>query len=203
MSKTTAYGKWHRYRIISVLVIVAGLIISVGVCIYALRQNNLTMTRLRTAVYAADESNGDIETALNNLRVFVYGHMNTNLKSGNSNEPPIQLVYSFNRAVAAEQARVTALGGANQVYVEAQKQCETSSVPLTVRAQCIQDYVATHAVNVPQLNLPPKEVYTFDFASPSWSPDVAGWSMLAAIGFALLLVIRLVSGNFINRYLKQ
>jgi hypothetical protein len=203
-SKNVTYGKWHRYRWLSLVVIAAGLIISSAVCIYALRQNNLTMTNLRQAVYDADQVDGDVTTALNDLRQFVYGHMNTDLRLGDSTEPPIQLVNEFNRAVAAEQARIATLtGAANQVYVDAQRQCEVASIPLTVRAQCIQDYVSTHSTNVPQMNLPPKEVYTFDFASPTWSPDLAGWSMLAAIGFGIILIIRLILGLFINRYLKE
>jgi hypothetical protein len=204
MSKQTIYGKWHHYRALFLVIITAGLVISSGVCVYALRQNNLTMTRLRQAVYAADQADGDIKTALNNLRQFVYGHMNTDLRSGDSTEAPIQLVNEFNRAVEAEQARIAALTGeANQVYVDAQRQCEVSSIPLTVRAQCIQDYVSTHATNVPQLVLPPKDVYTFDFASPTWSPDLAGWSLLVAIGFGALLILRLILGIFVNHYLKQ
>jgi hypothetical protein len=204
MSIHTLYGKWHHYRIVSLVSIIAGLLISSGVCVYSLRQNNLTMTRLRQSVYAADQADGDIELALNNLRQFVYGHMNTDLRAGDSTEPPIQLVNEFNRAVEAERARVAALTGtANQVYVDAQRQCEVSSVPLTVRAQCIQNYVSSHASNLPELNLPPKEAYTFDFASPTWSPDLAGWSLLVAIAFAALLIVRLIAGLFIGRYLKQ
>ena len=204
MSKTEIYGRWHRYRIASYVIIIAGLVISSAVCVLALRQNNLTMVRLRDAVYSADANGGDVETALNNLRQFVYGHMNTNLRSGSSSEPPIQLVNRFNTAVEAEEARIAALtGAANQVYVDAQRQCEVSSVPLTVRAQCIQDYVSAHGSGIPQLNLPDKSFYTFDFASPTWSPDLAGWSMLIAIGFGLLLITRLILGLFVSHYLKQ
>jgi hypothetical protein len=204
MSIHTLYGKWHHWRIISLVILITGLVASSGLCVYALRQNNLTMVRLRTAVYETDANGGDVETALNNLRQFVYSHMNTNLRSGSSSEPPIQLVNRFNAAVEAEEARIAALtGAANQVYVDAQRQCEISSVPLTVRAQCIQDYVSAHGTGIPQLNLPDKSFYTFDFASPTWSPDLAGYSMLAAIGFGLLLIIRIVTGLFIRRYLKQ
>ena len=204
MSIHTFYGKWRRYKVVSLVVITIGLVISSGVCIYALRQNNLTMTRLRQAVYVADEVNGDIQTALNNLRQFVYGHMNTNLKTGESTEPPIQLINSFNRAVEAEQAKVAALtGGANQVYVDAQKQCEVSSVPLTIRARCIQDYVSAHSTGLAVVELPPKEAFTFNFASPTWSPDLAGWSMVVVFVFVLLLIIRLITGFFIGRRLKR
>lgn len=204
MSIHTLYGKWHRWRIISLALIIVGLVVSSALCALALRQNNLKMVELRAAVYEADENNGDVETALNELRQFVYSHMNTNLSSGSSSEAPIQLVNRFNAAVEAEQARIAALTGeVNQVYIDAQRQCEVSSVPLTVRAQCMQDYVSTHGKGIPELNLPDKSFYTFDFASPTWSPDLAGWSLITAILFAVLLIIRFIFGFIIARYLKQ
>jgi len=105
MSQTKDSNRWKSYRYLSVVVILIGLILGVSLSIYGLRANNLKMIELRQTVIKTDEDNGDIETALNNLRQFVYAHMNTNLRAGsNSNEPPIQLVNQFNRAVAAEQA---------------------------------------------------------------------------------------------------
>lgn len=186
------------------MVPVVGLIIASGSSVYFLRANNLKMIELRQAVYDADKNNGDVETALNQLRQFVYVHMNTSLRTSQaSSEPPIQLENRFKRAVAAEQARVAALGTANQVYIEAQNQCETSSIPLTARAQCIQNYVSDHGQGIPELNLPPKEFYTFDFASPWWSPDPAGWSLVMALLFSLLLITRLLTGMFIKSYIKK
>jgi hypothetical protein len=200
MSQTKDSNRWKSYRYLSVVVILIGLILGVSLSIYGLRANNLKMIELRQTVIKTDEDNGDIETALNNLRQFVYAHMNTNLRAGsNSNEPPIQLVNQFNRAVAAEQARVAALGGANKVYVDAQNTCEISSISLMARAQCIQQYVSEHGNGIPQLNLPPKELYTFDFASPTWSPDLAGWAIIASVLFGILLVIRLILGRYINK----
>ena len=204
MSIHTLYGKWHRWRILSLALIIAGLLISGGLCVLALRQNNLKMVELRAAVYEADENNGDVETALNELRLFVYSHMNTNLSSGSSTEAPIQLVNRFNVAVEAEQARIAALTGeVNQVYVDAQHQCEVSGVPLTIRAQCMQDYVSTHVKGIQELNLPDKSFYTFNFASPTWSPDLAGWLLVVTAMFAVLLMLRLIFGFIIARYLKQ
>jgi hypothetical protein len=204
MRKHQFYGQWHRYRLLSLLVIIFGLIISGAASVYALRNNNLKMAQLRQAVYAVDANDGDVATALNDLRQFIYTHMNTKLRNGSSSEPPIQLVDSFNRMVSAEQARLTAINAsANQVYVDAQKQCEVAGVPLTVRAQCMQDYVSANGHGIPQLNLPDKSFYTFDFVSPTWSPDLAGWSIIVAIIFGLLLIVRLATGYFIGRYLRE
>lgn len=195
---------WHRIQDISLLGIIVALIISAGISIFALRANNLKMTKLRQAVYVADEKGINIEPALRDLRAFVYGHMNTNLRAGSSSsEPPIQLVNRFNKAVAAEQARVAAQNNSTKVYADAQAQCERASLPLTARAQCIQDYVSTHGNGVPQLNLPPKEFYTFDFASPFWSPDLAGWSLVVTVALFVLLLLRLAAGIVVRMYVRS
>jgi len=204
MRKSKIYGIWHRIKGLSLVTIVVVFVASGTISVIALRANNLHMTQLRQAVYIADQQNGDINKALNNLRAYVYGHMNTNLRSGsNSNEPPIQLVNQFNRDVTAERQRIAALGSADKVYVEAQTKCEKAGVPITARAECIQNYVTVNGKGIPQLNLPAKEVYTFDFASPVWSPDLAGWSLVLTVLFGLLLLARLIAGFIIKRYLKS
>lgn len=204
MRKHKLAGLWHRFGGISMFVLIVAFMIAAAVSIFALRANNLQMISLREKVYTADEQGGDVEGALRSLRVFVYGHMNTNLRAGsNSSEPPIQLVNRFNAAVAAEQARVAALSSnAASVYAAAQAQCEKASIPLTSRAQCIQDYVLKNGSSVPQLNLPDKEFYTFDFVSPVWSPDLAGWALVVTGLLGILIIVRLVSGIFMRLYLK-
>jgi hypothetical protein len=163
----------------------------------------MNMIKLKQAVYTADKQNGDINTALNNLRKYVYGHMNTNLRTGStSTEPPIQLVNQFNRDVDAERQRIANLGSADKVYVDAQTICEKAGVPITERAACIQDYVTKNGKGIPQLNLPAKEVYTFDFASPIWSPDIAGFSLIISVLLGLFLLARLIAGIILKNYLR-
>jgi hypothetical protein len=204
MDKHKLYGLWHRFKNSSIILIIVMFVVFAAASVYELRANNLQMVKLRQAVYATDEQNGDVEAALKNLREYVYGHMNTNLRSNSSSsEPPIQLAGRFNRALSAEQARVAALGGANQVYVDAQRECEVSSLPLTARAQCMQNYITANGNGVPQLNLPPKEAYTFDFLSPFWSPDLAGWSIVLASIIGLLLLARLIAGFMVARFIKN
>jgi len=173
------------------IILLALFIVSSGVAVVALRSNNLNMIKLRQAVYDADKQDGDVASALDSLRIYVYGHMNTGLRAPNSgSQPPIQLVNSFNRAIAAEQTRIATSDSANKLYVDAQKQCELASLALTARAQCIQDYVTAHGQGgEAQFNLPPKELYTFDFASPVWSPDLAGIMLVAAALTALAIIV--------------
>lgn len=201
INKSKAHHYWKAIRRPSLFVIVAGFVLFSALSIYGLRINNTRMLELKQAVFTADEQNGDIEAALQNLRNHVNSHMNTQLRAPDATEPPIQLVNQFNRYVQAEQLKL-ANQDTNKVYQDAQARCETGAIPLTARAQCIQEYIIANGGNAPQLSLPPKELYTFDFASPKWSPDLAGISIVLAITFFILLVIRLIVGRYMKRELQ-
>lgn len=95
MYKRHLHHLWRRFRVLKPWYFLVIAAISAIVCVFAMRSNNQHMVVLRDAVYAADEQNGDVATALNNLRNYVYQHMNTNLSTGNTGVyPPIQHNYS-------------------------------------------------------------------------------------------------------------
>lgn len=151
------------------------------------------MAQLRTEVYAADKNNGDVAGALNKLRSYVYAHMNTSLATNNGVYPPIQLSHTYDRLVQAESARAASVN--SQVYTQAQAYCEQqNSVDFSGRNRvpCIDNYVSTHGVKAQAI---PDALYKFDFVSPKWSPDLAGWSLLLtalslSVGTALLVFKR-------------
>ncbi|HEX8182854.1 MAG TPA: hypothetical protein VF575_04620 [Candidatus Saccharimonadales bacterium] len=153
--------------------------ISSIVCINGLRTNNLTMVTLRSDVYQADKDNGDVRGALTELQQYVTSHMNTDLTPGrNAVYPPIQLKYTYERLQAANNSQLSN----EQIYNDAQKHCEglnSTDFSGRNRVPCIQEYVSTHGANAPKTI--PDSLYKYDFVSPSWSPDVAGWSLLATI----------------------
>lgn len=150
------------------------------------------MVDLRNEVYAADKNNGDVSTALNNLRRYVYGHMNTNLSSGNNNiKPPIQLKYTYQRLYDAQTNKVQA---ANQkLYTDAELYCQSINQAYfgTTRVPCVQNYVINHGLKEANFNIP-AGLYQFDFASPRWSPDLAGWSLVLSILLFIALIVRIV-----------
>lgn len=154
------------------------------ICIMALRNNNQTMVELRNAVYEADKNGGDTNSAINELRAHVYSHMNTDLSSGgNAIKPPIQLKNTYERLQQAEQQRVDAVN--EQIYTNAQTYCETqnpASFSGGSRVPCIEDYVSKNGAKP---NIIPAALYQFDFVSPSWSPDLAGWSLVFSVIFFL------------------
>ncbi len=200
MDKAKLHHYWIAFRRPSLYILLASTLLCSAVAVYALRANNLRMIELKQAVYIADEQNGDIEAALQNLRDFVTTHMNTQMRSPDASEPPIQLVNQFNRLLQAEQARL-ASQDTSQVYRAAQQACESGAIPLTARAQCIQEYVIANGVQITESSLPPKELYTFDFASPRWSFDLAGISIVLAVLSALLLVVRVIVGRIAKQRL--
>jgi len=171
-------------------------LLSAVVSIIALRANNEHMIGLRNNVYAADKSSGNVNVALNNLRNYVYAHMNTNLSSGgNAIKPPIQLKYTYERLESAAQAQANNTG----LYTTAENYCQ-SVVPASVsisgsgRIGCVQDYISSHGGQAAAAI--PVALYEFDFVSPAWSPDLAGWSLVVC-GLSLVgLLTSLASNRF-------
>ncbi len=202
MDKRRLHHFWTTFRQIRpwyflVLALITGII-----CIFSLRANNEHMAQLRAAVYKADQTNTNINQALQNLRQYVYSHMNTDLAAGpNAVHPPIQLKYTYQRLVTAENQRVQATNA--NLYTNAQAYCE-SQIPTgfsgRYREACINGYVSTHGAKPVSIQ---KSLYEFDFVAPKWSPDLAGWSMILTAAFLLLALSFWVADGFIKYDLKH
>jgi len=167
--------KWLRPQYFVALGIVCA-----AVAILALRANNQHMVALRTALYKADQQGSGVQFALQQLQAYVTAHMNTELASGpNAVYPPIQLKYTYDRLVQAQGDSLQKQNG--KLYTEAQHYCEQQD-PVDFsghnRVPCIEQYVQNHGEQVPTI---PDSLYKFDFVSPRWSPDLAGWSLLASV----------------------
>lgn len=126
--------------------------------------------------------------------------MNTNLDSGqNAVYPPIQLKYTYERLVAAQ----TSGGGTDQLYTSAQHYCEQQdSVDFSGhnRVPCIEQYVQAHGGGQAPVSNIPDALYKFDFISPQWSPDLAGWSLVAAVVCWLLFMASLIAKLWFKHY---
>jgi len=177
-------------------------IISGSIAIGALRHNNLEAVSLRNQLIQVDKNNGNVSAALNNLRVYIYAHMNTNLASGpNAIYPPIQLKYTYQRLEDAEQASVNTSN--TQIYTDAENYCQQlipNGFSGRGRVPCIESYVSTHGTKATPI---PPGLYEFDFVSPFWSPDLAGWSIIATIIFLVLFITRFALEKWLNYRLKS
>ena len=201
MDKKQLHHLWTKIRPIKVWYLAILFVVSAAICVIALRDNNLGMVQLRQDVYTADQNNKDVEGALQHLRTYVYSHMNTNLSGGdNPVYPPIQLKYTYARLQQTEKDRVqqdnTAIYTAAQLYCEQQDSTDFSGHN---RVPCIEQYVSQHGVNAKTI---PDAMYKFDFYSPSWSPDLAGFSLIISAILLLLLVLRIAAGQILKRVTK-
>lgn len=167
--------------------------------IIGLRSNYSTMVDLREAVITADQNDGDVETALAQLRQHVYGHMNTNLSSDNSIKPPIQLKGRYDRLLANDQANVKAQNAkvADDGAVICGKRFPAGGFN-SQRVACIQDYVSANAVKE---NSVADDLYKFDFVSPRWSPDLAGVSIILFIVFFTIFTFGFIAKLIRRHYL--
>jgi hypothetical protein len=198
MNKRHLHHLWTKVRWIKpwyFLILAAAFTV---ICIFALRANNQHMIKLRDAVYTADKNNTDVQKPLQALQAYVTTHMNTNLSTGTSVYPPIQLKYTYERLVQAQTDKLTQENAG--LYSEAQAHCEalnSTDFSGRNRVPCIEQYVQSHTAEpVKQI---PDALYKFSFVSPRWSPDLAGWSMLAAIASAVLFVVTLAGSQIMRR----
>lgn len=200
MNKRKLHHQMTVLRTVPLLLFLGLALFFGALSVVALRANNQKMIELREAVYKADREDGDIEGALKELRQHVYAHMNTDLAAGNAIRPPIQLEHTYERLVQAEQSKLRSTNAS--LYDAATRHCESIYGPgqIIPRAQCTAEYVEQRGVQAPVV---PEDLYKFDFASPRWSPDLAGWSLVLAAVSLLLFIIRAGSYTLIRRQLKQ
>ncbi|HSH55934.1 MAG TPA: hypothetical protein VK983_03850 [Candidatus Limnocylindrales bacterium] len=178
MNKKQLHHVWTRLRGVHPLYIVGVAVIMTLVSVAALRENNLKMIQLRSAVYEADRNNGDVQGALTNLQRYVTTHMNTSTYNKQDNiYPPIQLQYTYERIKAAGGGQISN----DQLYIEAQAHCERTNPEGfggRFRVPCIQEYIKTNGARAATV---PDALYKYDFIAPKWSPDFAGWSVAATV----------------------
>lgn len=168
-----------------------------------LRLNNIGMVQRRDAVIAADKQ-GEPNNTRNrvlDLQHYVARHMNTS-----PNDVYLEFQYERDRAAAVEQAATTEnvdndvinqkvdaickpqFSGYNQGYVDCFAREFAKYAPG-------QDPVST-------VKLPDPDRYRFVFASPYWSPDFAGFSLLVSAGIILVICTRLISIWVLQAILK-
>lgn len=197
MNKRHLHHVLVQLRRIKAWYFIIAILISFTISVVALRHNNVRAIELRDTVTKVDKDNGDVETALRNLREYVYGHMNTQLAAPGGAYPPVQLKYRYDRLTAAQKtASNTTLATEAQNFCEAQIPTGRS----LNRIDCIQNYILTHGATPTQTIS--DSLYKFDFTPPLWSPDLAGFSVLLTAVLTLALVIRTAFVQWIKHRLS-
>ena len=169
-----------------------------------LRLNSIGMVQRREAVISADKQGNeeDIITRLYDLQRYVAAHMNTDLGRG------VYLEHSYNRDVQAWQEN--RYGDANpngNIYKKAQEVCAPQfSSYSRAYLQCTTNELAKYpAAEDPtsDTSKPRQETYIHPFTSPLWTPDFAGWSVLAFGVILLLIIIRMISLGALQLMLRR
>ena len=174
-----------------------------------LRLNNLGMVERRSAVLAADEA-GDrekVKRSLVELQSYVTAHMNAGLGDG------------FYLSSSYERDRDAALNAANNqssnpnsaIYQQASFECRSrfQGGRESFRndyVQCVIDRVGAMS---PQseptsgLQLPRADNYKINYASPTWSLDLAGVTVAACVLIVLVIILRAVLAVVLGVLLRR
>lgn len=198
---------WRAARQLRTWQLVVILILLAFISATLLRLNNIGMIELRSAVLKADDS-GDatkIKQSLTDLQQYVNAHMNTDLGPG------IYLEKSYDRArEAALNAANSATNPSSAVYQQASIDCRSRFVGGVASfrndyVQCVVEKVgALNQANDPLqgLNLPKADLYRYDFVSPIWSPDIAGFSVLVTLLLALFIICKIAFTGLVKLLLR-
>ena len=180
------------------------LVISAFVSATFLRLDNIGMVARREAVLSADKQGDETTTIqrLYDLQRYVSGHMNTDLGRG------VYLESSYARDVQTWQSTQYGEGNPNgNIFVKAQQVCAPRfSSYSNAYLQCVTSELdkypgtANLATNTSK---PRQEAYIHSFASPFWSPDFAGWSLVVSAIILGLIIVRFVSIGVLNLMLRK
>lgn len=162
----------------------------VALSIFGLMRNSQGAVERYEQLLAVDKAGGDVEGALNELRGYIYSHMNTQIGSDLGINPPIQLKYTYERLVAAEKERVSRINSALEpeaiAFCEAQNPTGFSG---RFRIDCIEQYKDENGTKEQSIE---DDFYKFDFVPPRWSPDLAGFSIVLATVFGITFAVQLL-----------
>lgn len=187
-----------------VVLLLIGIVLSVSF----LRLNNLEMDKRRTAVLEADRlaDKDATKQRMVELQRYVAAHMNTSLGKG------FYLEHEYNRdKEAALNAATNDTNPNAAVYQQASIECRNRFQGGV--ASFRNDYVTCVAERVKALSpstdpsaglkLPKAESYHYNFASPFWSPDLAGFSVLFCAIITSVILLRGIVAGIIRLVLKQ
>ena len=194
-NKRSIHHWWRVLRHIKVWHLIVLLLIFGVISIELLRQNNLGMIERRNLVKQADEQGDDvkIQKSLTELQTYVLNHMNTSMGTNG-----IYLEHTYQRAYdRAVQQGLQDDSASRNLYNQADAECQaTFSKTLSFPAytQCVSEKLAGQSSSDPLANakVPSVDLYRYNFVSPAWSPDPAGFALLITCLIGLILLGRIV-----------
>jgi hypothetical protein len=179
------------------------LVISGFIAATFLRLNNIGMIQRRDSVLAADREGNDADagTRMYDLQRYVAAHMNAS-----TGQFDLQGQYRRDLQEAVE----TATNGSNpngNVNAKAEAVCRPRfAVWSPAYVQCFTEELAKYPPApdpADSVSLPSPALYRHSFASPLWSPDFAGFSVLVSLVIVLIIIVRLAGLGILYLLLKH
>ncbi len=168
-----------------------------------LRLNNIGMAQRREAVLAADKTGdtGVTQSRLYDLQRYSAGHMNAD-----TGVFYLEQQYRRDSQKLVDAAKNDDNPNGN-INVKAEAVCKPQyTVWSPAYVQCFTDELAKYPPSpdpAQNVTLPSTSLYRHSYASPLWSPDFAGWSVLVCGVILLMIVVRLASLGILHLLLKQ
>ena len=161
------------------------------------------MIQRRDAVLAADKEGNvtTIQSRLYDLQRYSATHMN-------SDTGPIYLEQQYKRDAQKIVDAAKDTGNPNgNINAKAEAVCRPQfTVWSSAYVQCFASELAKYPPSpdpTQNVTLPSALLYRHNFASPLWSPDFAGWSVVVCGVVLLMILIRLISLGILRLLLKK
>lgn len=168
-----------------------------------LRLNNIGMAQRREAVKAADKQ-GDstnLQNRVLDLQHYVTAHMNTD-----GNAVYLEQQYARDKAQILQKAAQSNTA-TDVINKKVDDICKPQFSGYTQGyVQCFAREYAKYAPGTDPISSvkgPDPDKYRIVFVAPLWSPDFAGFSVLACIVILLVIIIRLISLLVLKLLLKR
>ena len=196
-------------------------LIALLLCFWAatlLRIDHIEMTRLRSAVIAADEAEDDqaIASSLNELRRFTTKHIVFNVVEENGvrrvvfGTGPFYLEHQYMRAaniaIAAAKEQIDQGSTENpngNVFAQVSEYCDAwgaqngfdypSQPYLDCWVNKLSEYPASETMGTTEsVKVPSTSLFRYDYASPMWYPCGSGILILIILILSLVIVVRFI-----------
>lgn len=181
-----------RLQVIKTWQLLILLILSLFLTATFLRLNNTGMLARRNAVAGADKSGNveEITSRIYDLQRYSSSHMN-------ADTGVFYLQNQYDRAVKAAAAKAGS-GDADSPQARADAICNPN-LQVPGYSQAYQDCMlreltkAGQVVDPASIKPPSPSLFRYEFTSPIWSPDFAGWSAIVSIILILMIIGRLIT----------
>jgi len=167
-----------------------------------LRLNNVGMAQRRDAVKSADAAGNldDVQSRLYDLQRYTVAHMN-------ADTGVFYLEEQYTRDSQTAIDAIKASTGGQTVNEKAEAVCKPQFTHYTYAyTQCMLNEITkanqvADPANLPKM--PDPSLYRISYSSPLWSPDFAGFSVLACIVLIVVIIMRGLSLVVLKMLLKR